>query len=321
MNALIDIPDCQGGDKSPKKGFADSALSIKYQPMKVLQSIKTRGFVLLTMMFCFDTTLVSAVPDEDGLYAVIRTETGEITIRMAHEKAPRTVANFVGLAEGNKTWLDLTDGTIRNNPFYNGITFHRIISDFVIQGGSPNGMGNDGPGYLFRDEFHPDLRHDKAGILSMANSGANTNGSQFFITLSPQSHLDDRHSVFGEVVDGMDQVFELGQLPQTAPGTKPVIQSVDIVRVGEAAQAFSLDSLDEPLPDLIPADVSMVRMPTGSFELHWEADASAVEYFFATQDFVEWSGALLNPTGRVSMDNFVATRQQFFVKIIQVKRD
>ena len=150
--------------------------------MKVLQSIKTRGFVLLTMMFCFDTTLVSAVPDEDGLYAVIRTETGEITIRMAHEKAPRTVANFVGLAEGNKTWLDLTDGTIRNNPFYNGITFHRIISDFVIQGGSPNGMGNDGPGYLFRDEFHPDLRHDKAGILSMANSGANTNGSQFFIT-------------------------------------------------------------------------------------------------------------------------------------------
>jgi cyclophilin family peptidyl-prolyl cis-trans isomerase len=274
----------------------------------------------IAFLFC-GNALVSAVPDEEGLYAVIRTEFGEFTVSLAFEKAPRTVANFVGLAEGEKTWLDLTNGNLRNDKFYNGITFHRIISNFVIQGGSPNGLGNDGPGYRFKDEFHPDLRHDKAGILSMANSGAHTNGSQFFVTLAPQPHLDDKHSVFGEVVEGMDRVLVLGQIPTAAPGTKPVIHTIDIVRVGAAAEAFGLGSLEDPLPDVVPADVSMVRTATGNFELHWQADPSAIEYLFATENLVDWSGAILTPTGRISMDNFVATRQMVFVKIMQGKAD
>ncbi len=289
--------------------------------MHILRSFSNRWLALFVGLFCSGSIMVSAVPNEDGLYAVLRTEFGEFTVSLAFEKAPRTVANFVGLAEGTKTWLDLTNGKIRNDKFYNGITFHRIISNFVIQGGSPNGLGNDGPGYQFKDEFHPDLRHNKAGILSMANSGANTNGSQFFVTLSPQPHLDDKHSVFGEVVEGMDRVLVLGRIPTEAPGTKPIIHTIDIVRVGAAAEAFGLDSLEDPLPDIKSADASMVRMPTGSVELHWTPEAGAIEYLFATENLRDYSGALLSPSGRISMDNFVATRQMVFVKIIQAEGD
>jgi len=284
--------------------------------MHFVQSILSRWSGLFVILIFCGSVSVSALPTEDGLYAVFKTSLGEFTVRLAHDKAPRTVANFAGLTEGTKTWLDLISGKIRNDRFYDKLTFHRIIADFVIQGGSPNGIGNDGPGYSFKDEFHPDLRHDKAGIISMANSGANTNGSQFFVTLGPQPHLDDKHSVFGEVVEGMDQVFALGQVTIVSPETRPVIESINIIRIGEAAEAFVLDSLEEPLPSISAANLSMVRMPTGSIELHWSADASAIEYLFATENLVDWSGALLTPSGRISMDNFVATREAIFVKII-----
>jgi len=145
-----------------------------------------------------------------GLLAHFDTSEGRFTVRLFDQEAPRTVENFVGLAEGTKPWKDPRTNETVNRPYYNDVVFHRVIDRFMIQGGDPLGEGIGGPGYTFADEFHPKLRHAKAGILSMANRGPDTNGGQFFITLGPTPHLDDRHSVFGEVVEGMDVVRKIG---------------------------------------------------------------------------------------------------------------
>ena len=171
---------------------------------------------------------------EPGVYAHFDTTEGSFTMRLFEKEAPQTVANFVGLAEGTKEWKDPATGAKKKAPFYNGIVFHRVIGGFMIQGGDPLGQGTGGPGYQFADEFHPSLRHDRAGILSMANSGPNTNGSQFFITLGPTPHLDRRHSVFGEVVSGLEIVQRIGNVPtgrQDRPVVPVVINKVTIERV------------------------------------------------------------------------------------------
>ena len=168
-----------------------------------------------------------------GTYARFVTTEGTFTVRLFDQEAPKTVANFVGLAEGTKQWSDPRTNQKVQTPYYNGTIFHRIISGFMIQGGDPLGQGIGGPGYNFADEFHPKLRHNKAGTLSMANRGPNTNGGQFFITLAPTPHLDDRHTVFGEVIEGMDVISKIGKTP-TADRDRPlkdiVIETVTIER-------------------------------------------------------------------------------------------
>ena len=168
-----------------------------------------------------------------SILAHFDTSEGRFTIRLFDKEAPNTVANFVELAEGTKPWRDPASGEQRQAPFYDGIVFHRVINGFMIQGGDPLGKGTGGPGYTFADEFHPSLRHDREGILSMANAGPNTNGSQFFITLGPTPHLDRRHSVFGEVTEGIDVVRKIGKVP-TGPQDRPrndvVIRKVTIER-------------------------------------------------------------------------------------------
>ena len=168
-----------------------------------------------------------------GTYARFVTSEGNVTVRLFDQEAPRTVENFVGLADGSKQWSDPRTNQKVQTPYYDGTIFHRVIDGFMIQGGDPLGQGIGGPGYNFADEFHPKLRHNKAGILSMANRGPNTNGGQFFITLAPTPHLDDRHAVFGEVVDGMDVVSKIGRT-QTGDRDRPVkdvvIQQVIIER-------------------------------------------------------------------------------------------
>jgi peptidyl-prolyl cis-trans isomerase A (cyclophilin A) len=168
-----------------------------------------------------------------AVYAEFTTTLGNFTVRLFDQEAPKTVENFVGLAEGTKEWTDPRSNTKVTQPYYDGIIFHRVIDGFMIQGGDPLGQGIGGPGYNFADEFHPKLRHDKPGILSMANRGPNTNGGQFFITLGPTPHLDDRHSVFGEVVEGMDVVRIIGRTPTGAndrPRQDVTIEHVKIVR-------------------------------------------------------------------------------------------
>jgi peptidyl-prolyl cis-trans isomerase A (cyclophilin A) len=154
-------------------------------------------------------------------YAHFETNLGNFTVELYDTKTPKTVANFVGLAEGTREWTHPKTGQKSKTPYYDGIIFHRIIPGFMIQGGDPLGQGYGGPGYQFEDEFHPELRHDRAGILSMANAGPNTNGSQFFITLGPTPHLDRRHSVFGAVVAGMDVISKIGNVA-TGSNDRPV---------------------------------------------------------------------------------------------------
>jgi peptidyl-prolyl cis-trans isomerase A (cyclophilin A) len=164
------------------------------------------------------------------LYAHFTTSEGNFTVRLFDAETPITVANFTGLADGSKEWTDPRSGRKVRQPYFNGTVFHRIIEGFMIQGGDPLGQGTGGPGYTFADEFHPTLRHTKAGILSMANRGPNSNGGQFFITLAATPWLDDKHSVFGEVVEGMDVVKNIGGTPTSKPGDRPV-KAITVERV------------------------------------------------------------------------------------------
>ncbi|WP_435197090.1 peptidylprolyl isomerase [Natronomonas sp. EA1] len=182
------------------------------------------------------------VSNPDNPTVTLQTNHGDITIELFADRAPRTVENFLGLARfdpnadaepapDTNTWEDPETGETRGDSLYKGAVFHRIIDGFMIQGGDPQGTGRGGPGYQFDDEFHPELTHDSAGILSMANAGPNTNGSQFFITLDATPHLDNKHAVFGHVIDGMDVVEEIGKVPtgrNDAPRDDVVIEDIDI---------------------------------------------------------------------------------------------
>lgn len=175
------------------------------------------GKTLLVAVLLLSATIGTAAENSEKkgpLYATLKTSMGDIVIQLFEDKAPKTVANFVGLASGTKEWTDSKTGEKVKRPLYNGTIFHRVIPGFMIQGGDPLGNGTGGPGYKFEDEFNPDLRHNKAGILSMANAGPNTNGSQFFITHQATPQLDGRHSVFGEVVKGQEVVIAIGAVPR-----------------------------------------------------------------------------------------------------------
>jgi len=162
----------------------------------------------------------------DGLYAKFNTSKGDILVNLEFEKTPGTVGNFVALAQGN------LENSVKKQgePYYNDLKFHRVIPDFMIQGGCPLGTGTGNPGYKFEDEFHPDLKHDKPGILSMANAGPGTNGSQFFITHIPTDWLDGKHTVFGNVIEGQNIVDSIGQ--------GDVLETLEIIAVGSDAEAF-----------------------------------------------------------------------------------
>ena len=199
---------------------------------------------------------------KEGIYAKINTNKGEILLTLHYKLTPGTVANFVGLAEGK------IDNTFRlqNEPFYNKLKFHRVIPDFMIQAGCPHGSGVGGPGYKFDDEFHNDLKHDKPGVLSMANSGISTNGSQFFITHVPTQWLDNKHTVFGEVIEGQDVVNKIEQ--------NDIMNSIEILRIGE--DSINWNALDifndfknkkqKELNDLIEKEKELIKEISKGFK-------------------------------------------------------
>ena len=199
--------------------------------------------MLITLFLTVGLTNVSCADEskgkkseslQPGLYALFTTNKGTITCVLFEKEAPKTVANFVGLADGTKEWTDPKTGKKIKKNFYDGLIFHRVIPKFMIQGGDPEGTGRGGPGYKFEDEFTSGMQFDKPGKLAMANAGPNTNGSQFFITTVPTPWLNNKHTIFGQVVEGMD-VIETIESVKKGPGDKPVedvvIEKLAIKRV------------------------------------------------------------------------------------------
>ena len=202
--------------------------------MKITRIMKKGAFLILILSLGLASCQENNYPNlEKGVYAEFNTNKGVFVAKLYHEETPLTVANFVELAEGRN---ELVDSAYKGKKYYDGLTFHRIIKNFMIQGGDPLGTGSGNPGYTFPDEFSDNLKHDKKGVLSMANSGPGTNGSQFFITLKETPWLDGKHSVFGEIAIGQDVVDSLGLVETSKPGDKPVeaivINKLNILRVG-----------------------------------------------------------------------------------------
>lgn len=195
------------------------------------------GTTVAGMVLAGQTGEAEAKKLKSGTYVVFETTMGKIVCRLFEKEAPQTVANFVGLTEGTREWTDPKTGEQVKRPFYSGLIFHRVIPDFMIQGGDPRGDGTGGPGYQFADEFSASLKHDRPGRLSMANAGPGTNGSQFFITVKPTTWLDGRHTIFGEVVEGQDVVSKI----------------VNVAR--------SQDGRDRPLTPVVMNQVTILRQP------------------------------------------------------------
>ncbi|MFV8226523.1 peptidylprolyl isomerase [Christiangramia aquimixticola] len=208
--------------------------------------MRTKSILLLLTVAISLFSCKEEYPElEDGMYAEFNTSMGPVIAELYFEETPMTVANFVSLAEGNSK---MADSTFKDKKYYDGLIFHRVIDGFMIQGGDPTGTGSGGPGYKFPDEFADTLSHNSKGILSMANAGPGTNGSQFFITLAPVEQLDGRHTVFGKVVKGQDVVDAIGKVatgPQDRPEKDVVMNEVNIIRKGKAAKNFEAPKVME----------------------------------------------------------------------------
>jgi len=189
--------------------------------------MKPISVIFASLIILFTSCSKSYDQLKEGIFADIKTSKGNVIVKLEYEKVPNTVANFITLSEGKNPFVS---EEFKSKPFYDGLKFHRVIADFMIQGGDPNGDGSGGPGYKFKDEFHPDLKHSKAGILSMANAGPGTNGSQFFITHKKTPWLDNMHSVFGEVIDGLNVINTIE--------SDDIIENITIVRIGSEAKKF-----------------------------------------------------------------------------------
>ncbi|MCP5519486.1 MAG: peptidylprolyl isomerase [Verrucomicrobiales bacterium] len=204
-----------------------------------------------------------AAAQENGIYADFQTSMGTFTCRLDPVHAPQATANFIGLATGARNWIEPGTGGVRREPFYNGAPFHRVIDGFMIQGGSPNGQGTDNPGFVFPDEFDPAQRHDAPGVLSMANSGPDSNGAQFFVTVAATPWLNDVHTILGRVSSGQEIVNAISKVDTDAddhPTTPVVLEHVTIRRVGAEAEAFDIDAQD--LPEV--AAVALGIQPSGN---------------------------------------------------------
>jgi cyclophilin family peptidyl-prolyl cis-trans isomerase len=258
---------------------------------------------------------------EDGIYADFETSLGDFSARLYHEEAPRTVANFVGLAEGQRDWIDFGSGLVeRGKAFYDGLIFHRVIAGFMSQTGSRNGLGTDGPGYVIRDEIVDGLEHDRAHLLSMANSGPHSNGAQFFVTAAATPWLDGLHSIFGEVVSGGGVVDAINAVA-TDGGDRPlepvVIQRVSIRRVGESAEAFDVGAWGLPLVEEVDGDLAL---PPGAGVVVEAGFGEGEEIWrWRSEDMKEWGalgsiyrGGGLGEAGASVIDGFGGLLRAFY---------
>ncbi len=247
-----------------------------------------RSNTLLAMAILLLTS-PSAYALDDGLYAVLHTSMGSVTAQLYYAEAPMTVANFIGLAEGTQAWMDTETGAVHEKPFYDGVIFHRVISGFMIQTGSRNQLGTDGPGYRFPDEIPNGLQHDSAGILSMANSGLDSNGSQFFITVTNTWWLDGAHTVFGRVIDGQAVVQSINSVDtdeEDRPLDDVINESIDIVRIGTDAEAFDGADL---LPVVQEGRIDDIALTGTGLEMTFEPASFHAYHLRSSFDLSTWS--------------------------------
>jgi peptidyl-prolyl cis-trans isomerase A (cyclophilin A) len=260
---------------------------------------------ILLVLTLWSPPLAEGAPTNDGIYADMQTSMGTIELELFYTNTPRTVANFISLCEGTRSWVDFIRGGVSSNRFYQSNIFHRVVSNFVIQAGSPNMLGNDSPGYHFDDEFDGSLIH-VPGVLSMANSGPDTNGSQFFIPVIPTHWLDGVHSIFGQVVGGMDVVSNINHVMVYTNNNRPVvdvvIEDITITRNGAAANAFSITNVSPALPR-VRAKESRLNWSGSDLIMGWDQLAGAQYWVLGNENLLNsnswfsvttWSGAASN---------------------------
>jgi peptidyl-prolyl cis-trans isomerase A (cyclophilin A) len=288
-------------------------------------SVKTiRALLFLGLGWFGFSPLLRAAPTTNGLYAAFNTSMGTFYCQLRYDLTPRTVANFITLADGSKSWLDYSHARLVQQPFYNGLTFHRVIAGFVIQAGSPNGMGTDDPGYAFNNEIAPSLNNNSAGVLGMANSGGtNSNGSQFYITLGPQPSLNGLYTVFGNVVEGLNVVTNIGNVPtdtNNKPLTPVVISNVTILRIGTAASNFNAQAVSPPLP--VPQFTASQMLAQGpNLLLVWNYNSNSVYRICYSSDLNSWNGFYLGSYAGRYMNDFAAAFQNQFFTTVQTPID
>lgn len=257
---------------------------------------------------------------------------GTFRVLLEHEKTPRTCANFIGLASGKRPWVDVRNGSVRTNkPYYDGLTFHRLIHSFVIQGGSPNGQGTDGPGYSILDEYHPDLRHDSQYVLSMAKGGApNTGGSQFFITLRATPELDDKHSVFGKVISGTAIIdgFKNSTNYPTGTSDKPLTPIVmdSVVISGPSYAGFDIDAATLRLPFVSSTEMRIGRNAAATTMTAIFDRKPKTDYMFLqSPDLRTWSSPrfILSLDAENNQDLVITSRPEpsYFLNLTTVRYD
>jgi peptidyl-prolyl cis-trans isomerase A (cyclophilin A) len=255
----------------------------------------------------FTLTLALAPAAHAQIYADVATTQGDFTIQLNHTAAPKTVANFIGLAEGSRAWINPVTGAVHTGePYYNGVIFHRVIADFMSQTGSRKGDGSDGPGYVFQDELNNGLTHSGPHVVSMANSGPISNGSQFFITDVATPHLDGKHTVFGAISSGQSVVDAINNSPTTndRPDTPVVIQSITIRRVGAAANDFDIHA--QGLPVVTRPEATIAASAGGMASVAFVSDLAPRTQFriFRSTNLAAWSnlGQLYTPQDGEAVD-------------------
>ena len=264
----------------------------------------------------------SALAQTNDIFADFATSMGSFTCRLEYARSPKATANFIGLATGGRAWLDVPTGRVHTNAFYNGLTFHRVIQGFMIQGGSPNGLGTDGPGYVLTDELDPALQFSGPGVLAMANSGPNSSGSQFFLTVTNTPWLNGGYTIFGQVIAGQSVVDAINQVATDAnnkPLTNVIIQSIGIRRVGTNAQAFDIDQQSLPIVAAVPLGI---RSAPGQVTLLFTNNLHADNRLNTSTNLLSWSSTPLGvditppPTNNVPRTTDVPTR---FFTLAQVQ--
>jgi peptidyl-prolyl cis-trans isomerase A (cyclophilin A) len=282
-----------------------------------------RGISVNSLVFGILCSFVLNSPAQtNGIFADFTTSMGSFTCQLDYTNAPKTVANFIGLATGQRAWLDLNTGVHRTDAFYNGLTFHRVIAGFIIQSGSPNGLGTDGPGYAFQDEFSPLLTFGNPWVLAMANSGPNSNGSQFFITVAPFTSGNNTYAIFGRVVTGTNAVNAINNVvtdSKDKPLTNVVIQQVTIRRVGSPALAFDINAHSLPVVTNLSLHVGLA---SNQVSLGFANRLYADNQLYTSTNLGIWSGGSVGIETTTQFSNTVAQpvdQQQEFFRLAQVQ--